>query len=358
MPLTPTWGEIADVEAVLIPPDRTDEGDRVSVAAATGVPFSALALRDRVVIMLLFDQVVREDQVELAWQLWQQMNHDGAKEPLWRVLMLFPDLDRELVYAEAARVYGFEEIRISRGRAQQLIQEMERTVEKGLWDAMVDLRVVPVSEVAQKHSHRRRIIFAGSDPTHPDVNVLLTKFRLESFELRYARESEILDLLIEAFPHRYNHLRGLSGITKDFLAAAYPDEDAPGIEEPLIMMSEVEVVRTGASSLALFEDVLVEAVRLHATDICLLPHPNGQTDVFYQVKGALTRRHVIDHIPSATFITAIKSDIIRITGPSEGALEKRLIQRWVDGALVRFRISAVPASEDVHAECVVVRVFA
>ena len=126
----------------------------------------------------------------------------------------------------------------------------------------------------------------------------------------------------------------------------------------MAVVNEAEVVRTGASSLALFEDVLVEAVRLHATDICLLPHPNGQTDAFYQIKGSLTRHHVIDHIPPATFITAIKSEIIRTAGSSEGTLEKRLIQRWVDDALVRFRVSAVPANEDVHAECIVVRVFA
>lgn len=330
---------------------------------ATEGAFLPLALRDRVVIMLLFDEVVREDQVELAWQLWQQMSRDGAKEPLWRVLMLFPDLDRELIYAEAARVYGFEEARISRPKALALIKEMEALVARDLWDQMVDLRVVPIYEATQQHSHRKRIVFATPDPTRPDVHRLMPEFNLDGFELRYAREGEVVNLLIEAFPRRYNHLRGLSGVTKDFLAAVYPEtdgvaEEAPlGIDEAVVAGGE-SLAGPGVSSLGLFEDLLVQAVRKRATDLCLLPNINGQTDVYFEVNEELKRQGVIDHLPANVFITAIKSGVLRSDDCSNGTIQKRLIQRWVDDTLVRFRVSALPASEEVHAECIVVRIFA
>ncbi len=352
-------------ELYLDAPDDGAEGQTASLHlyTAPGDAFSTLALRDRVVIMLLFDQVVREDQVHLAWQLWQQMSREGAKEPLWRVLTLFPDLDRELVYAEAARVYGFEEARISRIHALALIKDMQARLDRSLWDQMVELRVMPTSEVLQKHSHHKRLVFATPDPTRPEVHQLLPELELEGFELRYARESEIVNLLIEAFPRRYNHLRGLSGVTKDFLAATYPDveevfgESTAGIADPVVISTEETMKMSGSSAMAVFEDVLVDGVRQKATDLCLLPHPNGQTDVYYQIDDQLLRQRIIEHISPTILLKTIKTGVIRQEGPS-GAIQKRLIQRWVDDTLVRFRVSAVPASQDVHSECIVVRIYA
>ena len=362
----PLWDDVPVMDTPSLSSDDLPLGETASLhpdAAAEG-PFSVLELRDRVVIMLLFDQVVREDQVELAWQLWQQMGREGAKEPLWRVLMLFPDLDRELVYAEAARVYGFEEARISRTKALALIKEMETLIARDLWEQMVDLRVMPVSESVQKHSHRKRIVFATPDPTRSEVHHLMPELKLDNFELRYARESEILNLLIEAFPRRYNHLRGLSGVTKDFLAAVYPDTEEAfaaaslGIDEPVVVFSEESLASPNASSTGAFEKVLIDAVRQQATDICLLPNVHEQVDIYYQINQELKRRHVIEHIPASMFLMAIKSRVIRNEDCAQGVIQKRLIQRWVDGELVRFRISAVPASEEVQSECIVVRVYA
>ncbi len=359
------WEVRPEFEMNLDARNDTAQGQTASLHlySAPNDAFSMLALRDRVVIMLLFDQVVREDQVALAWQLWQQMEREGTKEPLWRVLTLFPDLDRELVYAEAARVYGFEEARISRIHALALIKDMQARLDRTLWDQIVEMRVMPVSEVLQKHSHHKRLIFATPDPTRPEVHQLLPQLGVEGFELRYARESEILNLLIEAFPRRYNHLKGLSGVTKDFLAAVYPDveteygEGSIGIADPVVLSSDELVVPSGPSAMTVFEDVLVDAVRNQATDVCLLPHPNGQTDVYYQHDDQLVRRRIIEHIPPDMLLKTIKSGIIRQQG-EDGTIVKRLIQRWVDDTLVRFRVSAVPASEDVHSECIVVRIFA
>ncbi len=318
--------------------------------AATQDAFSALEQRDRVVIMLLFDQVVREDQVELAWQLWRQMSSEGTKEPLWRVLTLFPELDRDLIYAEAARVYGFEEARLSRPRALDLIQRLEQQLDRQSWDQLVELRVVPVNETPHPDTLRPRLVFATQDPTHPDVHRLLPTLGLESFELRYAPEDEILSLLIEAFPHRYNHLKGLSGVTKDFLAGLVPAEAKPVLLPGLDTRFRNDV-------LDVFDDVLAAAVRQGATDVCLLPTATGETEVYLQIDDDLRRQRVIDYLPADAVIAGIKRDVIGAEDCGEGRIQKRHIEREIDSRLARFRVSAVPASEEVHAECIVVRVL-
>jgi len=48
--------------------------------------FSILDLTDPVVIMLLFQELVREEQVREAWERWRK-SRDGQPKPLWRVLV-------------------------------------------------------------------------------------------------------------------------------------------------------------------------------------------------------------------------------------------------------------------------------
>ena len=68
--------------------------------------FDPIKLRDRVVIKLLFDQVVRIEQVHEAWETWREREIAGHPEDLWRVLAEDPAMDREKIFTEAATVYG------------------------------------------------------------------------------------------------------------------------------------------------------------------------------------------------------------------------------------------------------------
>lgn len=333
-----------------IPPKQTvpDAADAAASLRMLSGAFSAVELRDRVVIMLLFDQVVREDQVELAWQLWNQMSPDGAREPLWRVLTLFPDLDRELVYAEAARVYGFEEANLDRRVALFMIQKYAGLMPEAHWNALVELRVVPIDDAEETATRPARTIFATQDPTRPEVHRLLPLLDLPGYELRYAPEDALVNLLVEAFPRRYAYLKGLSGMSRDLLAGAAID----AIEVP-----PSPVVTDGpGSSLHVFEDTLVEAVRARATDVCFLPTADGRLEVYFQHGEALQRQRVLDEPRAKEFVRAIRRQVILDEQTLAPRVAKRAIRRWIDGARVGFRVAAVPPHEEVHAECIVVHV--
>ena len=319
--------------------------------ATTHDTFSALELRDRVVIMLLFDQVVQESQVELGWQLWQQMSSEGVREPLWRVLTLFPEVDRELIYAEAARVYGFEKARIERVHALPLVRDLHEQLDEERWEQLVTLRVLPIYEAEQTNSLQRRTVFATHDPTRSEVHTLLEEISPSGFELRYAPEGRIVNLLVEAYPHRYAHLKGLSGVSKDFLSGTAFDELEPALApgDPI-----PERLRTAAHDF--FEDVLADAVRAGATDVCLLPTPHGETESYIQIGQELRRHRSAGALPGRALVETIKREIIHAEECSDGRIQKELIERTIDDVPMRFRVSAVPASDEVHAECIVVRV--
>ena len=83
--------------------------------AASG--FSALDLDDRVVIALLFNEVVREAQGEAAWVRWKARRAEGAPTQLWRVLAEDPDIDREEVFAMAAEAFAFKKTEVPKHSA-------------------------------------------------------------------------------------------------------------------------------------------------------------------------------------------------------------------------------------------------
>ncbi len=349
-----------EAEPTAAPPDASE-------AAKEAEAFAALALRDRVVIMLLFDQIVTEKQVVEVWALWQQEYRGDLKTSLWRLLTLVPELDREMILAEAARVYGIEEVCLSSRAILPVLKNLAKHVPAPVWEKMMALRVLPLTETVQKYSHRKQLVFVSHDPTHPEVKDLLEELGVDAFELRYAPEHEIIGVMAEAFPREFRALKKeLDNERKRFVemrkkrpsigdvpfdadrAAQAPagfSEASP--EAPLLNTSSV---------ITYFEELLVGAVRSGASGVCLVPNANEKTEVYALVDDALTQWCLIDHIAPDLLFSTLKSAIIRTDISSEVGNKNQVIERWIDGALVRFRISALPFGTTLDREAFVFRV--
>lgn len=314
--------------------------------------FSAQSLRDRVVIMLLFDQIVGEEDVERAWRIQQQPEH--RETPLWRVLAQMPEVDTELVYAEAARVYGFEEADIVRRVALALVEETQRRVDPSVWERLADGPLLPVAEETQPHSHQRRLVFATPDPTRPDVQRLLHQVGFANFELCYASTRQLHELLAEAFPDRYGHL-GDPDHAVEALGPFRPREvpDVPTEEN----VEEVE--RGGASAqgisrsslMSALEHILERMVRGTVDEVYVLANDEGDVVAYGQEEGELQQWEVTASVPAHIFLGALRRRVIQ----AEGDDRQRDVQRWIDGSLVRFRVRWSPAGDELPQEAVFIR---
>lgn len=334
--------------------------------------FAALALRDRVVIMLLFDQIITEKQVKQVWSLWQQEYRGDLKTSLWRLMTLVPELDREMILAEAARVYGIEEMRLSSRSILPVLKNLAKHVPAPLWEKMMALRMLPVTEVAQKFSHRKQLVFVSHDPTHPEVKELLQELGVDAFELRYAPEHEIIGVMAEAFPREYRALKKeLDRERKRFAEARKKrpsighvsfGEEAP-YEEPereaawsLAAVPTTPPLNT-SSIITYFEELLVGVVQSGSSGVCLVPNNNAKTEVYALVEDTLTQWCLIDHIEPDLLLSTLKSAIIRADISSKERSKNQVIERWIDGALVRFRVSALPLGKALDREAIVFRVM-
>ncbi len=356
LPVIPVEPE-APAEPVAGPPD-----------AAEAEAFAALALRDRVVIMLLFDQIVTEKQVAEVWALWQQEYRGDLKTSLWRLLTLVPDLDREMILAEAARVYEIEEVKLSSRAVLPVLKNLAKHVPAPVWEKMMRLRVLPLTETAQRFSHRKQLVFVSHDPTHPEVKELLEELGVGAYELRYAPEHEIVGILAEAFPREYKALKKeLDRERKRFVEARKKrptigqiilegqrlgGEPASVLEAP----SEASAPLLNTSSIiTYFEELLVGAVRSGASGICLVPNANEKTEVYALVDETLTQWCLIDHIEPELLFATLKNAIIRTDLSLEDSTNKQVIERWIDGVLVRFRTTALPFGKSLDRQALVFR---
>lgn len=327
-------------------------------------PFSALELRDRVVIMLLFDQVITEEQVAQVWSLWQQEYRRDVKTPLWRLLTLIPDLDRELILAAAAQVFSIEEAHIAVRAVTPVIKKLAAHAPPPLWEKMVELRLIPVAEAEQKLQHRMHLVFASHDPTHPEVKDLLAHLGVDVYELRYMPEYEIVALLAEAFPDDYTALQEILAEERAYFEKA-AEEEALRQEEAALLVPETEEPEAAsqaapvntASIISFFEEMLVEVVRSGASGVCLVPNMNGKSEVYTLVDEALTPWCLIEHIPPELLFSTLKSAIIRADLSLDEGNRKQIIDRWIDGRLVHFRVLALPSGAMLDREAIVFRVL-
>ncbi|MFB3131891.1 MAG: hypothetical protein ACE10K_05140 [Rhodothermales bacterium] len=349
-------GASDDAEEAAVPsPDEPDAAQDL---------FSALDMRDRVVIMLLCDQIASEEQVAEVWALWRQQYVGEPQEPLWRFLTLVPEIDRELVFAETARVYGIEEARIARLSALPLIVEMQQHLSAPLWESIVDLRLIPICEAEQQHSHRMRLVFATHDPTHPDVDPLLQQLNLDAYELRYAPELDVVDLLAEAFPEKYQALRDALEEERKLLASPAsfepeaPPGDAPGAHEQGKGEKEEqpEAMSTVSSLMACFEELLVQAVQDGAFGVCLVPE-GAELKIYAQIGQEVIPWRVVKDIPPRALFVSIKSAIFPDGFSMQGKPQQVVITRWIDGARIRFRISIPPPGKIFDQEAVIILVL-
>lgn len=378
------------------PDATTDEpvAPAVDEVAPVEVPeeeaFSALGLRDRVVIMLLFDQIVTEEQVAEVWALWQQEYQGDHKTSLWRLLALIPEIDRELILAETARVYGIEEAHMAPRLVVPGVKKLAQRVSPALWDQIKALRLLPITETEQQGSHRKQTVFASHDPTHPEVKEVLQELGVGIYELRYAPEKAIVDIFAEAFPDEFRQLkRALDEERKRFAKTekkrtvgvdpfeaqvlteepqAAP-EAAPAVAPEVAARAAIDAVAgspvpvsladapvpTTSSIITYFEELLIEAVRRGASGVCLVPNVKEKTEVYALMGEELSQWCLVDHIPPELLFSTIKSAIIRAEISFDEGQQHQIIDRWIDGKLVKFKISALPAGKMLDREAIVFR---
>ena len=56
-------------------------------------------------------------------------------------------------------------------------------------------------------------------------------------------------------------------------------------------------------------------------------------------------------------LSVVKREILGLRSGQTKQTQKRVIRRWIEGEPIRFRVTALPPSDDLHSESIVIRVL-
>lgn len=299
--------------------------------------FSPHDLRDRVVIMSIFYEIVKLEHVAKAWQRWTEMKHKGSSDSFWRMLVREPDVDRDAIYEVAAQIYGFEMVEINRLRALALIRDLAETFSQEQWQRMIQLLVVPIGVGEDPRTGHARLIFATHDPTRPEVARLLQSFSLESFELRYSAPSVITELFAEIFPPQ---IQNLPFMQDEELVEEVPM--LPEVEAALIQDESKPVELNHNSLVDWFESVLIATYQDGATETHICLNDQRELEIYFNVDGQLHLWRKEETFHPEGLLAYIMDEIIKVHDFDPGVIMEVTFQRWIERNLTRFHIMILP----------------
>lgn len=301
-----------------------------------GEAFDASHLRDRVSIMLLFEQIVTLDQIRAVWPLWRAMDKAKASLPLWRLLPIHPSVDSDEVFDMAARVYSFERVDIpSSYNVLRFVKEHRGEFTEAQWARMYELSVLPVS-LEYPTRTTEAWIFASYDPGHPSLATFLDGLDI-NYRLRFAPVSVMEDALEVVFPDR------------DSADSVLGPADVLGLSVEKADRVEAEASRTSAvdekTLLNRMEQILVDLVREDIRRVCVMPNVDSEIELHINRDDATEHWRTRSDIPARQFLTFLRRHIIDAQRGDASETPEATIHRWIDGSRISFHIRHLPVHD-------------
>ncbi len=321
----------------------------------TNLSFDEARLGDRVVERLLQRSVVTEAQVRKAYEAWQEDPGTGSRPPLWRMLTMTPEVDRDLIFAEAARVYAFEEMDIDQEHVVAFLDRRREAFDEGEWDRMIALGLLPAGTDRDPLSGEPRWTFVTHDPARPEVHQALEQLKVPRFAIFYARERTIRAVINTAFQKRNEYLERLNEAPPIFDYGTEYETKTELIDEDAL---EAEIKRS--SLINLFEAALVEAVKRGASDLHIFPNSEGHIELHMRIDGELVRWHKEERVRAESFLAVVKDNSYNVDRFEREKAQDGFIQRFIDGVIIRFRVSVLPLASqrhEIYSESIVIRVL-
>ncbi len=334
---------------------KTLSSNRRSSGGSHAATFSEASARDRVVVRLLDNGIVDTSHVRLAWEEWNRLRERNVRVPLWRLLAVNQELDSERIYVEAASVYAFKEAVIEEDQALQFLAVHREDFDDEIWDRMIEHFILPIGVEVEFATGEKKWTFVTHDPTRPEVHQLIQNLKLKRFELRYAPERFVGTLITETFISRNEFMEAFEGEEPVIDLDDRSDHLEDSVDESAL---EAEIGRSRVINL--FEAALVDAVSQGASDLHIFPNAEGQIELQMRIDGELQPWHIDERIKPESFLAVVKDNAVNVDRFERDTAQDGFIQRWIDDALIRFRVSVLPiasVNQALHAESVVIRVL-
>jgi len=283
---------------------------------------------------LVDNGVIDEETLDKALQI-QSSELESNRRKLGEILVQDLGVDRHRVYKEIANIYAFRTIELSEEDLGEdrirFISDLMDSVSGEMRSYLINKKVLPYKLHPLKHGV---LIVVCADPTDREIQSLITEFGFRRYEIAYMRLEEIEQLAEKLVPQQEEFLKILEEATESVETIEEPDTELD--EEAL----EAEINKSLLTDLV--EGSLVEAVRKGASDIHVIPKPGNITEFYFRVDGRLQLWYRHEGSKPEAIAAVIKDRAKNIDRFEWDSAQDGFIQRTIDNALIRFRVSIMP----------------
>ena len=262
-------------------------------------------------------------------------NQKNRRNLPWVLVNSFK-VDRDLLYREVANFYAFRTIDVSGGKITEEMIQFIRKEFQSLPDSIRDLAI-------EHHT-----LPLGLDPARPDRLIVVTSDPTSSFAVKIARGTqygkfEICYLPLSQWEELWRRVAldrtAYADRTRDegeIRAAEEADEDAGEFEQEI----EDEISRSGLVTLV--EKIMVDAVRVGASDIHIIPKAEKVTEFHFRVDGKLTLWYTHRDTRAEAVSAVVKDRAQNLDRFERSMAQDGFAQLLVDNKTIRFRVSVIP----------------
>ena len=207
---------------------------------------------------LVKNGVITQEQLEKASKI-HQSEPVAVRRRLSNIIVEDIGADRHQVMKSIARLYAFREVLPEENPSNQVLKSIEKLMNElseDVLDDMVQRKTVPLK------ADKEKIVLACADPTDPQISILASDLPYKMYELTYCRLETVEKIINTVYEQKNEFLKMLDDIDLE-----QPEMD---VEDDL---DEEELDKEINQSMlnSLVEGMLVEAVRMGASDIHIIP---------------------------------------------------------------------------------------
>ena len=267
-----------------------------------------------------------------------QVQNPGRK--FGEILVQDLGVDHHAVFSRLAKVYAFKEFDFQAdGGVDETGLKFIKDILEGLPDGSrakaLEKRVLPLRLLDRR---QEMLLVVTPDPTDREVMGLATHFGYRRPEIHYGRLDVIEGLIEQIYPPKNEFLELLKKEGEEALLGLEEEEgEGDGFDEAAL---DAEINQSMLTNLV--EGCLVEAVRVDASDIHIVPQEGNRTEFHFRVDGKLQHWYTQPDTKPEAVIAVVKDRSRGVDRFERDKAQDGFIQREVDGHLIRYRVSILP----------------
>ncbi len=285
--------------------------------------------------MLLEKGIIDENLLRKAEEV---LSKDGSKSrnQLLHILADQFKINRDALFAEAAQFYTFRILDIAKDSADDgvlaFIRKELQTLPLYLREQAVENKVLPYRVDKEREG---RLLIITPDPTNAGIYNIARAFENKKFEICYVPLSQWQEIWNRVsidraiYKDHETELRDEGFVQDD-------DEDGEKFEQEI----DEEISRSGLVSL--IESIFVDAVRVGASDIHVIPKGEKITEFHFRVDGRLSRWYSHTETRAEAVAAVVKDRAKNLDRFERNLAQDGFAQLIIDKKTIRFRLSVIP----------------